>query len=93
MKAIWNNTVIAESDQTVEREQRHYFPPDAINSQYFQQSDTHNVSPSIGRASYFHILVNDNRMEDAAWFYPHPEAGAAEIKDHVTFSSDVKIED
>lgn len=93
MKAIWNNTVIAESDNTRKHEDRHYFPPDAINAEYFQQSDTHNVSPSIGRASYFDIQVGDNKQKDAAWFYPHPENAAKDIKDHVTFSREVKIEE
>ncbi|MGB7785123.1 MAG: DUF427 domain-containing protein [Salinimicrobium sp.] len=92
MKAIWNNTVLAESDQTQLHEEKHYFPPDAINSEYFQQSDSHNVSPSIGKASYFHIKVGEDKKEDAAWFYPHPNQEAADIKNFVTFSDDIKIE-
>lgn len=91
MKAIWKNTIIAESDQTKVVENRHYFPPDAINAEYFQQSDTHNVTPSIGRASFFHVKVGEDKKEDAAWFYPHPEAPAKQIKDHVTFSGDVEL--
>ena len=30
MKAIWNNAVIAESDNTVVVEGNHYFPPEAV---------------------------------------------------------------
>jgi hypothetical protein len=30
-KAVWNGTVIAESDATVRLEGNHYFPPDAIH--------------------------------------------------------------
>ncbi len=92
MKAIWNNTVLAESEQTRMMEDQYYFPPDAINSEYFQQSDRHNMSPSIGRASYFHIKVGEDKKEDAAWFYPRPKIEAAEIKNYVAFSKEVKIE-
>jgi uncharacterized protein (DUF427 family) len=41
MKAIWHNEVLAESDDTIVVEGNHYFPPDAINREYFRQSDTH----------------------------------------------------
>ena len=33
MKAIWNNTVIAESDDTVVVEGNHYFPAASLNRQ------------------------------------------------------------
>ena len=32
MKAIWNNTVIAESDATIEVEGNQYFPPEALKT-------------------------------------------------------------
>lgn len=92
MKAIWNNTVLAESDQTKVVEDNHYFPPDAINSEYFQQSDTHTSCPWKGRASYFTIQVGEEKNEDAAWFYPHPKEAATEIKNYVAFWNGVKIE-
>ena len=43
MKAIWNDTIIAESTNTKEVENNHYFPPDSINSDFFQLSDKHSV--------------------------------------------------
>lgn len=30
MKAIWNNTVIAESNETVKLEGNYYFPPGSV---------------------------------------------------------------
>jgi uncharacterized protein (DUF427 family) len=92
MKAIWNNTVIAESDQTVEVENNQYFPPESINSEFFNLSDTHTVCPWKGRASYFHLKVGDEKNIDAAWFYPHPKPEAAQIKNYVAFWNGVKIE-
>jgi len=40
MKAIWNNTIIAESNDTVVVENNHYFPPEAIHKVYFKKTDT-----------------------------------------------------
>ena len=39
MKAIWNDTVIAESDDTEIVEGNHYFPFDSIKSEYFSKSE------------------------------------------------------
>ncbi len=38
-KAIWNGTVLAQSDQTILVEGNHYFPPESINQQYLQDSN------------------------------------------------------
>ncbi|MEG9329028.1 Nucleotidyltransferase [Salinimicrobium catena] len=91
MKAIWNNTILAESNNTKYLEDNHYFPPDSLNSEFFQLSDTHSTAPGKGKASYFHIQVGDHKNADAAWFYPHPEEVAKEIKNYVAFGKDVEI--
>ena len=49
MKAIWNNTVVAESDDTVVVENNHYFPAASIKKEYFEDSIAHTVAP--GRAA------------------------------------------
>jgi hypothetical protein len=41
MQAIWQGTVVAESDQTVVVEGNHYFPPTALRTEYFEPSSTH----------------------------------------------------
>jgi uncharacterized protein (DUF427 family) len=92
MKAIWNNTAIAESDETVVVEGNHYFPPEAINKDYFQPSDTHSTCPWKGEASYYNVVIDGQVNKDAAWYYPQPKDAAAEIKDHVAFWKGVKIE-
>ncbi len=40
MKAIWNGTVIAESDDTVVVEGNHYFPASAVDPKYLLPSNT-----------------------------------------------------
>jgi uncharacterized protein (DUF427 family) len=92
MKAIWNNSVLAESNQTIVIEGNHYFPPDSVSRKYFQSSDTHTHCPWKGDASYYHLSVDGEVNQDAAWYYPDPKPAAIEIKDHVAFWHGVKVE-
>ena len=92
MKASWNGTTIAESDDTVVIEGNHYFPREAIRNEYFQDSNTHTTCPWKGEASYFNVVVNGEVNKDAAWYYPDPKQAAAEIKDRVAFWRGVKVE-
>jgi uncharacterized protein (DUF427 family) len=92
MRATWNGVVLAESDETVQVEGNHYFPPDAVNREYFADSDTHTVCPWKGLASYLTVVVAGESNSDAAWFYPEPKDAAAEIKDHVALWRGVTVE-
>ncbi len=92
MKASWNGTTIAESDDTVVVEGNHYFPREAINKEHFEDSNTHTICPWKGEASYFNVVVNGEVNKDAAWYYPEPKPAAAEIKDRVAFWRGVKVE-
>ena len=91
-KAIWNNTVLAESDRCEMVEGNHYFPPEAVKREYLKPSATHTECPWKGTASYYHVEVGGQRNPDAAWFYPEPRAAARNIKDHVAFWKGVKVE-
>ena len=92
MRAIWHNTVLAESDETVVVEGNHYFPPGSIRREYFRPSDTHTTCPWKGLASYYDVVVGDEVNKDAAWYYPDVKDAAAQIKGHVAFWKGVKIE-
>lgn len=92
MKATWNGTVLAESDQTIVVEGNHYFPPDAIHRAYFQDSSTHSTCPWKGEASYYTVAVDGQQNPDAAWYYPQPKDAAQQIKDYVAFWHGVKVE-
>jgi uncharacterized protein (DUF427 family) len=91
MKAIWNDTVLAESDDTEVVEGNHYFPPESIDKDFFEASDHTSVCPWKGKASYFSIVVDGERNENAAWTYPNPKDAASEIKDHVAFWNGVEV--
>ncbi len=91
-RAIWNDTVIAESDEFEVVEGNVYFPPSAIDATYFEASDHHTVCGWKGTASYYHVVVAGARNENAAWFYPTPKDAASNIKDHVAFWRGVTVE-
>ena len=92
MRAVWQNAVLAESDNTVVVEGNHYFPPDSIHSQYFRPSDTHTICPWKGEASYYDVVVDGEVNKDAAWYYPEVKEAAANIKGRVAFWRGVKVE-
>jgi uncharacterized protein (DUF427 family) len=91
MKAIWNNAVLAESDKTIVVEGNHYFPPDAVNNEYFQPSDTHTVCGWKGTASYYNVVVNGEVNKDAAWYYPDTKEGAKNIENYIAFWKGVVV--
>ncbi len=91
MKAIWNGAVIAESNDTVVVEGNHYFPRESLNEDCFDTSDKHTVCGWKGTASYFSVVVDGQRNEDAAWYYPAPKDAAKKIAGHVAFWRGVQV--
>jgi len=91
-KAIWNDTVIAESNNTVIVENNHYFPMDSVNADFLRPSTTTSRCPWKGTANYYSLEVDGAVNNDAAWYYAEPSAAAAEIKGRVAFWKGVKVQ-
>lgn len=91
MKALWQDTVIAESDDTVVVENNHYFPMTSVNQDYFIPTVTTTFCPWKGDASYFSIEVDGKINTDAAWTYKAPYEKAEMIRDRVAFWNGVEI--
>lgn len=91
-KAIWNGTVLAQSDRTEVVEGNQYFPPDAIKREYFKESQTHTTCPWKGTASYYNIEVDGQVNKDAAWYYPTAKEKAKNIEGYIAFWKGVKVE-
>ena len=68
MKAIWKDTVLAESDDTIVVEGNHYFPPDSVKRDYLQKSEYTTTCPWKGKASYYDLNVDGEVNENAAWY-------------------------
>ncbi len=93
MKAIWNGKVLAESGDTIPIEGNEYFPPDSINTEYFQPSETHTVCPWKGTASYYDIVVDGETNGDAAWYYLETKEAAREIEGYIAFWKGVVVKE
>ncbi len=93
MRAVWNEKVIAESDDTVVVEGNHYFPPDSIHAEYFRPSAHRSVCPWKGTASYYTIDVDGKQNPDAAWYYPDTKEAANSIKGRIAFWKGVQVSD
>ena len=96
MKAIWNDEVIAESNDTIVVENNHYFPKDSVKAEYLETTDTHTTCPWKGLASYYNLNVNGKQNKDAAWYYPEPKDGAiervkADFSNYVAFWNGIEV--
>jgi uncharacterized protein (DUF427 family) len=91
MKAVWNDTIIAESDDTVVVEGNHYFPSNSIKTEFFNKTETSTLCPWKGMASYYSITVNGKTNTDCAWYYPVPSKEAEKLKDRVAFWNGVQV--
>lgn len=91
MKAIWKNTVIAESNDTVIVEGNHYFPPESLNREFTSFSNHRTGCAWKGQAHYLSLFVNGESNPDAVWFYPEPKAAAENIKGRFAFWKGVTV--
>ena len=81
-KAIWNETVVAESDTTKLVEGNHYFPREAINEEYFKPSDATTFCGWKGTANYYDLEVDGKVNQQAAWYYAEPKSDAEAYSRH-----------
>jgi|TARA_B100001250_G_scaffold410376_1_gene436702 uncharacterized protein (DUF427 family) len=98
MKAIWNNTTIAEAEDKdlIRIEGNWYFPPESLNREFFRDSDHTTTCHWKGLANYYDIVVDDKKNDFGAWYYHTPLEGSIErvgkdFADYVAFWNGVEI--
>jgi len=91
MKAIWQQKILAQSEDTVVVENNHYFPVESCDMRYFKKSASKTICPWKGEASYYELNVAGKTNKDAAWYYPSPKPEAQPIKGRVAFWHGVEI--
>ena len=92
MKAIWNNRVIADSDDTVVVEGNHYFALNDVEREFLKQSEHTSYCPWKGTAHYYSLEVDGRSNPDAAWYYPDPKPAAKAITGRIAFWKGVDIQ-
>ncbi|MBO4164112.1 DUF427 domain-containing protein [Micromonospora antibiotica] len=92
-KAVWNDQVVAESDDTVLVEGNHYFPRSTLRDDLITESTTRTVCPWKGTASYYSLTDGGRTSPDAVWYYPDPKPEAEQVRDRVAFWKDVRVVD
>ena len=93
MRAVWNDSVIAESDDIVVVEGNPYFPADSVTPGTLVPSQTTSVCPWKGTASYYSLSAGGQENTDAAWYYPQPKEAAENIRGRLAFWKGVSIEE
>ena len=91
MKAIWNNQVIAESDDIIKVEGNSYFPMESVNKEFLSKSESETVCHRKGTASYYDLKVDGATNRDAAWYYSEPRPLADGIKGRLAFWKGVQV--
>ena len=91
MKAVLNDQVIAESEDTVFVEGNHYFPMTAVRESVLENSDMTSFCPWKGTANYFNLVVEGNQIPDAAWYYRDPKEAARKLAGRIAFWRGVRV--
>jgi thioredoxin len=90
-QAIWNGTVLADSDDVVVVDGFTYFPRDTVDHGLLVESPHTSVCGWKGRASYYTVVVDGEENRDAAWYYPTPSAAAHQVEGRIAFWRGVKV--
>lgn len=72
MRALWNDVVLAESDDTVVVGGGHYLSWTSLNEEYSTEGGPRSVCPWKGMASYVSVSAGGDVDAGAAWGYPSP---------------------
>lgn len=91
MKAIWNNQIIAESDDTIVVENNHYFPPKSVNMQCLTKNRATYTCHWKGVCDYYDVTVDGKIAKNGAWMYPAPTPEAEHIRGQFAFWQGVEV--
>ena len=85
MQAIFNGTVLAESDDIVKVDGNPYFPREAMNTEFFRESSHSTVCGWKGTARYWDVVVEGRELSNVVWSYETPQPAAGNIRERFAF--------
>lgn len=88
-----NGEVVAETDAALTLQEStypavQYVPLADVVPSALTRSDTTTYCPYKGEATYFHVTVGDETVEDAIWTYESPYPAVGDIAGHGAFYAD-----
>ncbi len=89
----YGDTVVAEAEQPAMLFEtalpaRFYLAPGDVRTELFEKSDTVSQCPYKGPGQHWHLVMGDDRIEDAAWSLSAPIGDATAIPDWCSFYPD-----
>ena len=63
----------------------YYIPPEDVHTEFLHPSEHSTLCEWKGRAAYWHLELGDRRSRNAAWSYPDPLEGYADIRGYFAF--------
>jgi uncharacterized protein (DUF427 family) len=93
MKARWNDTIVAHSDETREVGGYHYFPPETVRTELLRAvaKTAHDLECPHG-VQFFDVVDGEARAERAAWTYEAPQPRMQQVERWIGFWRDVVVE-
>ena len=85
MRAIFNGTVLAESDDIVVVDGNPYFPREAMRTEFFRESSHTTVCGWKGEARYWDVVVDGQEVANVVWSYDFPKPDAERIRERFAF--------
>lgn len=62
-----------------------YIPPKDIVQDVLIKSDRSTFCEWKGKGYYYHLMSEDTRVENAAWYYPDPKPTYSKLKNYLAF--------
>ncbi|MGH6933266.1 MAG: DUF427 domain-containing protein [Dongiaceae bacterium] len=92
MKATLHGQMIAESEDTVEVGGYHYFPTDAVQTDWLRKSPkTESDRACPHGVQFYDVVIKGDRHERAAWRYEAPKPAMKQVTDRFGFWDDVEV--
>lgn len=104
MQAIWNNKIIAQSENFLIIGGVYFFPSSAVHSEYIKTSDMSSQDTGLGKISYQDVEVDGNRLEGAAIKYSNiseeakqtaaitnSREGSIDYSDYIGFTNGIEV--